>query len=433
MKTISSSHLPVDASRVARPVPSTLRHSLAVAILATLAALVPLSVSAAPFTVGNLVVHRAGNGTTAVSGTAGPIAILEVTPAGSLAQTISFPTTGANQQTDSSSATSNGYINFFNPNPATATQVLSVPGSNAAEGTASVAAANTKVNSVLDVGGTVVNRTLFPTGGPTGTPPSPFSGNNFRSSVATSGSTFYASGNSSGSPSTGGIWHFDGTGFTQVSTTVTNTRNVEIYGNQLFFSTGSGGTRGVYAVGSGLPTTTGQTATSVINMGATAEAYGFVLFDTNNDSVLDRAYVADDRTTTVAGGINRFDFSAGAWAQTGSALRFDTSSGLLTSGTAAVGGSLVSIRGLSGSWDSATSTATLFATTTETSNNRLIQFVDAGSLSTSTAFTTLQSAGANFVFRGVDVVPVPEPSAIALAGLGAALAGLAARNRRRGA
>lgn len=385
--------------------------------------LLAASAPAAPISVGNLVVQRSGSGTGAVGSAAGPIAILEVTTSGSLAQTISFPATGANQQTDSSSATSNGYINFYNPNPATATQRLSVPGYNSAAGTASVASTNTKVNSILDMSGTVANRTLFPTTGS----PLPFNSNNFRSSIATSGSTFYASGN--GSSGSGGVWYFDGSGFTQVSTTVTNTRNVEIYGNQLFFSTGSGTTRGVYSVGTGLPTTSGQTATSVINMGGSAEAYGFVLFDTNNDNVLDRAYVADDRTTVTAGGINRFDFSGGSWSQTGSAFRFDTSSSLLTTGTAAVGGSLVSIRGLSGSYDAATSTAMLFATTTQTDNNSLIRFLDTGSLSTSTAFTSLQSAGANYVFRGVDIVPVPEPSSLAVLGCAAAVAAMLGRRR----
>ena len=408
---------------------------------AALASIATLVAPAAPahaagFSSGSLVVERIGDGSTPLSNASAAISVLEVTTSGSLSQTITLPSSGTTPQTDSGSASSNGYLNTYFSG---GVGYVSVPGLNLATGTVSAAGLNVKVNSTLDATGNVINRTLFPTGGPTGTPPSPFSGNNYRSSIATSGSTFYATGHSSGSPVTGGAWYFDGTAFTQVSSTatgqVTNLRNVEIYNNQLFFSTGSGTTRGVYSIGSGLPTTSGQTATSFINMGSVAEAYGFVLFDTNNDSTLDLAYVADDRTTVTAGGINRFDFSGGAWSQTGSAFRFDTSSSLLTTGTAASGGSLVSIRGLTGSYDAATSTATLFATTTQTSNNSLISFLDTGSLSTSTTFNTLQSAGTNFVFRGVDVSPVavPEPSTYAIAAMATlGMADLIRRRRRAG-
>ena len=391
---------------------------------------------AADFSSGSLVVERIGDGSTPLSNASAAISVLEVTTSGSLSQTITLPSSGTTPQTDSGSASSNGYLNTYFSG---GVGYVSVPGLNLATGTVSAAGLNVKVNSTLDATGNVINRTLFPTGGPTGTPPSPFSGNNYRSSIATSGSTFYATGHSSGSPVTGGAWYFDGTAFTQVSSTatgqVTNLRNVEIYNNRLFFSTGSGTTRGVYSIGSGLPTTSGQTATSFINMGSVAEAYGFVLFDTNNDSTLDLAYVADDRTTVTAGGINRFDFSGGAWSQTGSAFRFDTSSSSLTTGTAAAGGSLVSIRGLTGSYDAATSTATLVATTTGTMNNSLISFLDTGSLSTSTTFNTLQSAGTNFVFRGVDVSPVavPEPSTYAIAAMATlGMANLMRRRRRAG-
>ena len=408
---------------------------------AALASIATLVAPAAPahaagFSSGSLVVERIGDGSTTLSNASAAISVLEVTTSGSLSQTITLPSSGTTPQTDSGSASSNGYLNTYFSG---GVGYVSVPGLNLATGTVSAAGLNVKVNSTLDATGNVINRTLFPTGGPTGTPPSPFSGNNYRSSIATSGSTFYATGHSSGSPVTGGAWYFDGTAFTQVSSTatgqVTNLRNVEIYNNRLFFSTGSGTTRGVYSIGSGLPTTSGQTATSFINMGSVAEAYGFVLFDTNNDSTLDLAYVADDRTTVTAGGINRFDFSGGAWSQTGSAFRFDTSSSSLTTGTAAAGGSLVSIRGLTGSYDAATSTATLFATTTQTSNNSLISFLDTGSLSTSTTFNTLQSAGTNFVFRGVDVSPVavPEPSTYAIAAMATlGMADLIRRRRRAG-
>jgi hypothetical protein len=394
-------------------VKSSLQNLAVAAAMACTLAAAAVS-SAGPFTTGNLVVEQL----TGTSSNATPINILEYTTSGSSVQTIAFPSSGSNQQTDSASATSNGYINTYNG-------YLSVPGQNLVAGTAGAAASNNKVNSTLDTSGTVVTRALFPTSGVM-----PFTGNNYRSSIATTGSTFYAAG--TGSTNTGGIWYNDGASFIQVSATgaglVNNMRNVEIYNNQLYFSSSSGTFLGVSSLGTGLPTTAGQSATLQINLGTGGSPYGFVMFDTNADNVLDRAYVADDRTNALNGGINRFDFSSGAWSRT-SAFRFDTTSGLLSSGTS--GANIVSIRGLAGTYDSLTSTASLFATTTETSDNRLISFADSGSLSTSTPFTTLGQAGTNQVFRGVDLVPVPEPSVVALAAIGGGLAGLMAWRRRR--
>jgi len=87
------------------------------------------------------------------------------------------------------------------------------------------------------------------------------------------------------------------------------------------------------------------------------------------------------------------------------------------------------IRGLTGSY--ANGTATLFATTGETSNNRLISILDTGS-ATPSSYTQFGSAGVNQVFRGVDIVTVPEPTSLAALGCAAALYA-ALRLRRRAA
>ena len=371
--------------------------------------LLAASAPAAPLTAGNLVVEQL----TGTSGSATAINVQEYTLTGSSVQTISFPSSGVTQQTDSASATSNGYLNSYNG-------YLSVPGQNLTLATAGAAASNTKVNSILDTSGAVVSRTLFPTGGPSGVPPSPFSGNNYRSSIATSGSTFYASGNASGSPNTAGTWYFDGTSFTQLSTAApTNQRNVEIFNNQLYFSTGSGVT-GIYTMGTGLPTTGSQTPTLVSGMTATSP-YGFVMFDTNADSILDLAYVADDGATT-GGGLKKYTFSAGTWTNQWSLL--NNASGSLSATTAA---GFMGIRGLAGSFSGGV--ATLFATTTESADNRLISITDT-LISTPSTFSALQSAGTNQVFRGVDVVTVPEPTSLATLGCAAALSAVLRRRRR---
>jgi hypothetical protein len=331
---------------------------------------------------------------------------------GATQQTLSLPTSGSTQVTDSGSATSNGYLNVYNG-------LLAVSGYNAASGTASVASSNTKVGTVIGSDGNVstATRTLFPTSGTM-----PFTANNFRSMIATGANTFYASGTGSGTPSTGGIWYANNGSFTQISSTATgqptNMRNVEIYGGNLYTSSAASTGYGVWQVGTGLATTAGQTSTLLINAGTNASTYGFVLFDTNSDGTNDLAYLADDRTTA-GGGLQKWVLTGGTWTNSWSVLVNATGA---TSTTAATG--FAGIRGLTGTWD-ALNGAQLFATTTETSNNRVIAFSDTGA--TPTSFTNLASAGTNYAFRGVDLTAVPAPGAAALVGL----AGLITGRRRK--
>lgn len=367
------------SSRNLRKDRNHLRNSLRLRLRGQIEKLEDRSLLAA-FVGGNLLVERIGNGTTALSNAAFQVSLLEyATTGGSSVQTINLPTTGADQVTDSGSATSNGYLNVLNGR-------IAVPGYNTPAGTASVASLNTKVGTVIGQDGNVASRTLFPT---TGT--IPFSGNNFRSIIATGNDTFYATGTGGGT--TGGVWYANAGAFTQISTTVTNARNVEIYNGQLYFSTGSG-TPGVYGVGSGLPTTTGQSATAAISTGVGSSPYGFVMFDTDGNGELDRAYIADDRTGA-GGGLQKWTFNGTSWSNSW-ALLVNGSNAL--SGTA--GSGFAGLRGLSGSFSNGT--ATLYATTTEASNNRLISIVDTGA-STPTSAVQLATAGANYVFRGVDV------------------------------
>ena len=408
------------------------KFTAGIAALATIATVVAPAAHATPFSSGSLVVERVGDGTAALSSAATQISVLEVTKAGSLTQTITFPTSGSDQQSDSGSATSDGYLNTYGG-------FVSVPGYNAAAGTASVASSNTKVNSLLGTSGTVVTRTLFPTTGTASAPYSPFSGNNYRSSIATSGSTFYGTGASSGSPNTGGAWYFNGSAFTQVSSTATgqptNLRNVDIFNNQLYATSGASTGIGIWAIGSGLPTTAGNASTLLFNstITGTGSPYGFMMFSTGGQGagVLDLAYIADDRTVA-GGGLQKWTLSGTSWTNSWSLFVSGTATGTSTlqSGTAT---NFAGLRGLAGTYDSVLG-ATLYATTTETSNNRLISILDTGTATPST-YTTLQSAGSNFAFRGVDLSPVavPEPSTYAIAAMATlGMADLIRRRRRAG-
>jgi hypothetical protein len=379
------------------------------------------SAFAGAFTTGDLVVERVGSGNATLSSAATAVSVLEFNTSGTAIQTINLPTSGTNQVTDSGSATSDGYLNYYNGN-------IAIPGYNASSGTASVASGNTKVTTIIGLDGNVASRTLFPTGGPSGTPPSPFSSNNFRSVVPTSATTFYATGTSTGTPNTGGAWYYDGSAFTQVSSTVTgqptNLRNVDIYGGQLFATSATATGYGIWSIGTGTPTASGQTSSLIINTGTGASPYGFVLFDTNADSVLDTAFIADDRTVT-GGGLQKWTLSNSTWSNVYSLLVGPN--GNLGS-TTAVG--YAGPRGLAGSYDLETGAFSLYLTTTQLADNKLIKIIDSGS--TPTSYTELANAGANYAFRGVDLIasPIPEPSTYAAILGGVALFGVAARRRR---
>jgi hypothetical protein len=114
------------------------------------------------------------------------------------------------------------------------------------------------------------------------------------------------------------------------------------------------------------------------------------------------AYVADD-TTSSAGGIQRWDFNGTSWSLT------------YTLGTGAAN---IGARGLA--VDFSGLTPVIYATTAEATANRLIAITDTGAASLA---TTLATASANEIFRGLEFTPViPEPSVAALAGIGLAVA-----------
>jgi hypothetical protein len=218
-----------------------------------------------------------------------------------------------------------------------------------------------------------------------------------RSVVPGPSGTFYAVGNGSGS--TSGVWYYTGSTWRRVSSTSTSIRAVDIFGGNLYYSTASGST-GIYQVGtSGLPTATGTTATRIIT--ATSPT-AFVLLDCDGNGTLERAYVADDGTTSTSG-LRRFDLSGSTW--NASYSKLFGASGNTTLQTAPLSGGM-GIRGLSGSCTAGT--ATLYATTTESANNRLVKVVDSsanGSTGTPTSYTSLAAAGSNYVFRGVELRP----------------------------
>ncbi len=372
-------------------------------LLSTIAALAAASTAAtaAPFTPGSLVIERVGDGAAALSSAATPIFLEERAFTGNLLQSIPLPTS-VNSLTAAGSSTAEGLLNRSADG-----RFLTVPGYDAASGTAAVAGttSSTVLRSTgeLDSSGTLSLIDL------TASPTNPFSGANFRSVISSDGSNFWAAG------SANGIYYFNSTGAsTLVSSSSTNNRAVEIFGGQLFSSSAAGSFAGVSAVGTGLPTVSGSTFTLTIATGTGSSPYDFFLADLSPAVAgLDTAWIADDRGAATGGGIQRYNFDGSAW----------TLAYTLSTGTTGVRGLTASLSG---------STAQLFATTTETNANRLISIFDLGDKTTSDlTLATLATAGALTAFRGVDFAPVPEPAAFGCVALGAALLSMTQRARRK--
>ena len=354
------------------------------------------SVFAAAFTPGDLIVSRVGDGSAVLSSAATALFLDEYTPGGSLVQSVALPTAVSGSQlalTIQGTATSEGFLQLSANG-----QYLTLAGYNAAPLTATpsgstAAVVNRTIGLVTIASGSVDTSTAINTGTLGST----------RSATTANGTGFWVSTASAG---VNYIAYGAPAAATQLSTPTVSTRVTRDIGGQLYVSasTSIGPLYGVGTIGSGLPTTSGQTTTQLPGFPTASGPSSYDFFISGNN-----ALVADDRTTGV-GGLQKWTLSAGTWT-----LQY-------TINRTGAGD-----RGLFA--DLSSGTPTFYVTTTD---NKVDEIVDGGTLATSIDTTLFSDPTGNTAFRGIvglAPITVPEPSTAALVGLGLMALGIIRRRK----
>ena len=351
----------------------------------------PFSPNAADFITGNIVIYRVGDGSAALSGTTATAVFLdEYTPAGVLVRSIALPTadSGANQTlTAAGTATTEGMLQL-----STDGHYLMFSGYDAAPGTTTVSA--TPAGTI----NRVIGRIGADGVADTSTAITSFSGANIRGVVSTDGSTYWAVGSN-----TGVVTGMIGSSATTVvattqngtATSATNLRAIDIFDGQLYASAQTGSLR-LGTVGSGTPTTSGQTVTNLPGYPTSSGSYYQFYFADLTATVpgVDTCYIADD-----GGTVQKYSLVAGLWSSNGS---------VLASG----------VRGLTGS--TVGTTVGLFATSTSS----LFKVTDTSGYNgtfTGSSISTIATAAPNTAFHGIDFAPTPlaAPQSVSISGASA--------------
>jgi hypothetical protein len=327
--------------------------------------------TAAAFTPGNIAVYRVSS-TVALANTATAVFIDEYTPAGVLVQSIAMPTAaaGANKAlTAVGNSTTEGMMTRSADG-----QYLIVPGYDAVVGTATPnASTSALVNRVVgrvDAAGTINTTTSLTDA---------FSTGNIRSATSTNGTDLWMAG------SLEGVRYatLGSTTSTLVSSTATNLRGVGVYGGQLYASTAAGTLPRMLAVGTGTPTTTGQTMVGLTGFPVTGVSYNEFLFADLDATVagVDVLYVADE---TSGIGVQKYSYNGTTWVSNGN-----------------IGLAAITVRGLAGTVVG--NTVTLYTS----SPTNLYQVIDvSGYNATMTGtMTSIATAAANNAFRGAAMTP----------------------------
>lgn len=335
------------------------------------------------FTPGNLAVIRAEN----VSGVGNEskstqVSIDEYTLDGTFVRSHVVPTTasGSNKALVFAGIANVEGLAALSPNR----QYLTFCGYNTSTGQSSVGSSNSstinRVVAVVDAAGNINTQTALDI----------FSSSSIRSSaIADNGTDLWMIGGNTGVVY---ITKNSTSGAVTVASSPSNARDLKVFLGQLYISTTSSSpanTR-IGTVGTGLPTSTGNTVSALSGVNSSNNTNGFVLLDTDNDTNPDLLYVANETN----GSIDKYSSSnTTTWTPQGSySITGSTSSG-------------TSVRGLTGNYNGGK--AYLYMTQGNSLGNALIKVVDdaAPTVTINGTQTVLANADGSSCFKSVTFAP----------------------------
>jgi hypothetical protein len=326
-----------------------------------------LQTYAGPFTYGNIVVLQQGDGVNTLSATSAPVALIEFTVGGSVVQTINIPTNGGSRLTQVGNSATEGFLSR-----SLNTSNLVFSGYDAsAGGVLPVVSNSVSINRLVgqvDFNGNFTRTAISS---------SEYSGANNRSATS-DGSNYWTSGSS------GGCWYSaNGATPTQIGGT-SNMRVTKLFNGNLYYSTASG-TIGLFVFTSAgqptAPTSSPATTNNVfVDAGASPSPYDFAI-----NAATNVIYLADDRSASTGGGVQKWTFSGGIWT---SNYTFGAGAGL-TAGCRALAVDFSGVNPI------------IYATTAD-SPTKLITITDNGA---SAQATTLATGSTSKAFRGVALAP----------------------------
>ena len=328
----------------------------------------------------NVVIYRVGDGSGSLVSTGNPVFVDEYTASGAAVRSTKLPVAdngSIHALVASGTATSEGLISLS----ADGHFLLLSGYDSSLPGPALAGSSVPRVVGRIDALGNVDTSTALTDWAPA---------NNPRSVTSTNGSDLWIAGAAGGVRFT----TLGATTSTQLSTTVANIRQTNIFGSQLYVSDSSGSAVRLGAVGTGLPTTSGQTIVNLPGVPASGTSpYGFFFADLD-DSVpgVDVLYIADD-------GIGVLKYA------------LTSTSPVTWTAEGTVGTASDAYRGITGMV--AGGSVTLFATrkggSAAAGGGEIVTLVDASGRLGALAGTptSLLSASANVAFRGIALAPLP--------------------------